>query len=44
MGGKPAKLLKVESCKLCNDKYMMTSTPIPNPENFAFIADLQSWS
>ena len=33
-------LLKVQSCKLYNNKYMITSTQISNSENFAFIAAL----
>ena len=32
--------LKVLSCKLCNNKYMITSTQIVNTEIFAFIAVL----
>ena len=33
-------LLKVQSCKLYNNKYIITSTPITNAEIFAFIAVL----
>ena len=33
-------LLKVQSCKLCDNKYMITSTQISNTESFAFIAAL----
>ena len=29
--------LKVQSCKLYNNKYMIASTQIPNTESFAFI-------
>ena len=32
--------LKVQSCKLCNNKSMIASTQITNTENFAFIAVL----
>ena len=32
--------LKVQSCKLCNNKYMIASTQITNTEIFAFIAVL----
>ena len=32
--------LKVQSCKLCNAKYMITSTQITNTEIFTFIAVL----
>ena len=35
-----SKALKVQSCKLCNNKYMITSTQITNIEIFAFIAVL----
>ena len=31
-------LLKVQSCKSCNNKYMVASTQITNTEIFAFIA------
>ena len=34
------KNLMVQSCKLYNNKYMITSTQITNTENFAFIAFL----
>ena len=34
--------LKVQSCKLCNNKYMITSTQITNTEIFAYIAFLVS--
>ena len=34
------KLLKVQSCKLCNKKYMIALTQITNIEVFAFIAVL----
>ena len=30
--------LKVQSCKLCNNKYMITSTQITNTGIFAFVA------
>ena len=30
--------LKVQSCKLCDNKYMIASTQITNTEIFAFIA------
>ena len=33
-------VLKVQSCKLCNKKYMIASTQITNTEVFAFIAVL----
>ena len=36
----PLVELKVQSCKLYNDKYMISSTQITNTENFAFIAAL----
>ena len=29
--------LKVQSCKLCNNKYLIDSTQITNTEIFAFI-------
>ena len=32
--------LKVKSCKLSNNKYMITSTQIRNPEIFVFMAVL----
>ena len=32
--------LKVQSYKLCNNKYMITSAPITNTEIFTFIAAL----
>ena len=32
--------LNVQSCKLYNNKYMIASTQITNPEKFAFIAVL----
>ena len=32
--------LKVRSCKLCNNKYVIASTEITNTEIFAFIAVL----
>ena len=32
--------LKVQSCKLCNSKYMIASTKVTNTEIFAFIAVL----
>ena len=32
--------LKVQSCKLHNNKYMITSTEITNTEIFAFVAVL----
>ena len=32
--------LKVQPCKLCNNKYMITSTQITRTEIFAFIAVL----
>ena len=32
--------LKVQSCILCNNKYMIASTQLINTEVFAFIADL----
>ena len=35
-----AGLLKVQSCKLYNNKYMISSTQITNTEIFAFIAAL----
>ena len=40
------RLLKVQSCKLCNNKYMIASTQITNTEIFAFIAVLvfKLWS
>ena len=31
-------ILKVRSCKLCNNKYMIASTQITTTEIFAFIA------
>ena len=31
--------LKVQSCKLHNNKYIIASTQIINPEIFAFLAD-----
>ena len=31
-------ILKVQSCKLCNNKYMIVSTQITSTEIFAFIA------
>ena len=31
-------ILKVQSCKLCNNKYMIASTQITTTEIFAFIA------
>ena len=34
--------LKVQSCKLYNDKYMIASTHLTNTEVFAFIAVLVS--
>ena len=34
------KQLKVQSCKLHNNKYMITSTQITNTEIFRFITDL----
>ena len=34
------KYLKVQSCKSCNNKYMIASTQITNTEIFAFIAVL----
>ena len=34
------KYLKVQSCKLYNNKYMIASTQITNTEIFAFIAVL----
>ena len=33
-------ILKVQSCKLYNNKYMFTSAQITNTESFAFIAVL----
>ena len=33
-------ILKVLSCKLCNNKYMIASTEIANTEIFAFMAVL----
>ena len=33
-------VLKVQSCKLCNNKYMFASTQIRNTKIFAFIAVL----
>ena len=46
--GRPSKenllgqfwLLKVQSCKSCNSKYMVSSIKITNTEIFAFIAVL----
>ena len=35
-----AIMLKVQSCKLYNDKYMIASTQITNTEIFAFITVL----
>ena len=35
-----AELLKVQSCKLYNNKYMIASTQIQVTETFAFIAAL----
>ena len=32
--------LKVQSCKLCNNKYMIASTQITSIEIFAFVAAL----
>ena len=32
--------IKVQSCKLCNNKYIIASTQITNTEVFAFIAIL----
>ena len=32
--------LKVQSCKLCNNKHMIASTRITTTEGFAFIADI----
>ena len=32
------EILKIQSCKLYNNKYMIASTQITNPEIFAFIA------
>ena len=32
--------LKLQSCKLCNNNYMITSTQITKTEIFAFIAAL----
>ena len=37
---KNVKLLKVQSCKLYNKKYMIALTKITNTEIFAFIAVL----
>ena len=37
-----AGFLKVQSCKLYNDKYMIASTQITNNKIFAFIAVLVS--
>ena len=34
------KIMKVQSCKLCNNKYMIASTQTTNIEIFAFIAIL----
>ena len=34
------QLLKVQSSKLCNNKYMIALTQITNTETFAFIAVL----
>ena len=41
-----ANNLKVQSCKLCNNKYMITLTQITNTEIFALIAALviKLWS
>ena len=33
-------ILKVQSCKLYKNKYMIASTPITNTEIFSLIADL----
>ena len=33
-----SKNLKVQPCKLFNNKYVIASIHIPNSENFAFIA------
>ena len=35
-------ILKVLSCKLCNNKYMIASTEIANTEIFAFMTVLVS--
>ena len=35
--------LKVQSCKLYNNKHTIASTQIPNTEIFAFIAVLVFW-
>ena len=45
-GQKPATLLNVQSCKLYNDKYMITSTQIKHTKIFAFAAALvlKLWS
>ena len=37
-----ASTLKVQSCKLCNNKHMTASTQITNTEMFAFISVLVS--
>ena len=40
LGNRAEGNLKVQSCKLYNNKYMITSTKIVNPKIFAFIVVL----